>query len=974
MSRRLTSQGVGRLLILSALPGLFLVARPTPAFADSNSRFFKMDQVWNERFSSGGVEEAAESRPKGFLEGTKTRSSGPISKYFEQKDEPTDELVVRVPDPVTVSLAELRSITRPLDLELGQVATVESRGIQRYLAQSEDKVEFFLVSPNALQMKAASIGTTVVHIWDQEGRVTVQIRVIPQRSIAQYIKRREERVDRAESFKIEYHNDHSQYYEGNDFESLGQSSLAYTQGFKVMGDLPVGHLTGNAEIRETANKPELSTISAKISDFHYGSVNHADLSLMDTNLRPDMLVLPQYRYRGVQWEHRPEKKPYRYTAFYGRELTSILGTLGSTEGSQETLDSYAGGGFVDWEMNPAAQYRFGYVQAHGQSRVDDLNDMGFEIDQRYKVSPNLDVTTQTGFDSDHYSNRVAGIWRYPNLNFKSEFRDTSKRFFTIVGNPGGQGEQGLNLDVAWNISEALDARAGVDIYRDRQFFLPGEYDRYNTRQDANVRWRLNPLSVLQFDLKDYEETALISPYRNKSQALTYTQGVPWGDRRISLFSRLANDDTESLTNSEVNYRRNTLGLGLQTTLFWETLFSYQHNISLLEETFDHTVTHPRSMVYALSRRARVEDTPITTDLSVRYTDEEETEALRSFMIGEDRFELQGSVSYTLENMELFVDGRYAAMRGENRTNEARAEAEIVTGVRYLYDTQVRWEPQAKFFGTVYLDKNGDGLRQPEEPGAAGQVIRAAGHETVTDAEGNFQTPSIGGKRVTIILDPNKIPYGHTVTGSLRRDVALEDAGKSVDFGLVARSSVTGLVFNDLNGNGKYDPGDHGVGRVKVILDGKQGKSTDPSGRFRFDDVQTGERWMQMDLRSLPIGYLPVGAMSKKFNLTEGVQYRSDFAVTAERTVNGRVFVDTNRNQFMDKDESGVAGTRVRLGALSATADEEGYFLFEKVPAGTHTLTVDPASLSGYSSAFSKEITFTVEPDQVQQNLPVEKTE
>lgn len=932
-----------------------------------------MDRVWNDRFSSGGTEDTSGGAGQGFLEGSKSKTAGPLAKYFGPSDDDQEDVMIRVPDPVSVSLADLRNISRPLDLELEQVATVESRGIQRYLAQTEGKVEFFLVGSNYLQIKGAEIGTTVVHIWDTEGRVTVQIRVIPQKSIAQFIRRQEERVERADSFKIEYTNNRSQFYQGNDFGDLAQSSLAYSQGFRVTGDTPVGYLEGSAEIRELNNKPELSQISAKISDFHYGAVKNADLSLMDTNLRSDMLILPQYRFRGVAWEHRPENKPFTYTAFYGRELNSILGTLGTLgtlDGGQETLDSFGGGGYIDWDMNPYARYRFGAVQASGQSRADELNPYGYEFDQTYKVTEHFHFLTRTGFDNDHTSLRVAGLWRYPDLNFKSEYRDTSKRFNTMIGNPGGQGEQGVNLDMAWNINDALDARLGLDVYRDRQFFFPGEYDRFNTRQDASLRWRASNLSSVTFDYKDYEETALISPYRNQSQSVTYTQGVPLWDRRVSLYTRFSNDNTESLTNAESNYRRNTLGLGFQTLVWEEIYFSYQHSISLLEETYLHDVSHPRSMIYALSRRARVADTPMSTDISIRYTDEEETELLRSFMIGEDRLELQASVTYELQNIELFLDGRYAEMTGENRINETHAEAEVVTGVRYLYDTQARWEPKAKFFGTVYLDQNEDGLRQPDEPGVPDQLIRVGGTEVATDAQGNFQTASVGGRSVTIILDPNKIPHGHTVTGALRRDVALADAGKSVDFGLVSRSSVMGLVFNDLNGNGSFDPTDVGVAKVKVMLDGKTQRVTETTGRFRFDDVQIGAHRLQMDLRSLPIGYLPVGPMRKDVELSEGVQYRSDFAVTAERIVRGRVFVDTNGNQFLDADETGVARGRVRLGALEAPVDEEGYFLFERVPAGTHTLALAPGSTPGRESNFSKDIVITQLPAQIERNIPV----
>ena len=66
-------------------------------------------------------------------------------------------------------------------------------------------------------------------------------------------------------------------------------------------------------------------------------------------------------------------------------------------------------------------------------------------------------------------------------------------------------------------------------------------------------------------------------------------------------------------------------------------------------------------------------------------------------------------------------------------------------------------------------------------------------------------------------------------------------------------SVSGVVFEDRNGNGVRDPGEPGVNGI-VVRRGSQAAVTDAEGVFRMDQSSSGRA--EIDARSLPNGWLP----------------------------------------------------------------------------------------------------------------------
>jgi len=949
-----------------------------PALADPSTQFFRTQKEWDQRFNYLGTVDELPSGEQGFLRDVKIkpRIKGPAAPYFEDADLKEDvegSFVPQAPQPVTISEANLRGAPGTIELEIAQVATIQMRGIRRYASTSQDIVEFYQTG-DTLQMKGDKIGSTVVHIWDDAGRISVPVRVIPQRQFQEYARRSIERVEQSESFKLQYDMTRSAFYDGNSYEDLGQTSLSFVQNFSFAGDTPYGHLDGYAQVRDFTDNRDLTTATINLTDGQIGDFKDFNLAMGDTFVTPGLYTLPSARFRGVKVDHAGPDDRTAFTTFFGRELNSILGTLGSIDSQQASIDSFLGGAILDHRLNDHADWRFSYTRAYGQQRADELNNDAFEFVQTYKLNDDWLVGHDIGTDSERIAHKAWTMIDLPHADLRAEYRDVSKDFFAVIGNPSGQGEQGVLLNYVWQPIDPIEIRYDADIWRDRLFPLLGESDKYNVRQDADARWSIDEWSNLRVDFSGDESTALLAPYSDRVYGVSYNRSFQFWNRRMSIFTRAQHQDNENLTNSDASYRRNTLSYGYQTTLFWDILFGFSQSYSNLEEVNTRLMSNPHTTSISFDRDAQIGDTPFYLGLGLRWTDEEDAASLRSFMIGEDRAEVNAELRYELRDMEFYVDGRYTAISDEVRTVEGpRAEAEIITGVRYLWDTGVRWEPSAQFVGLVFNDFNSNGRPDSGEPGIQDAVILVGPHRVVTKQDGTFETPPISGRSATLSLDDNSIPYGFTGTTKLSQDVIIREAKDKILFGLVGKSSVTGVVFNDLNANGVLDSKDTGVEGVRVMLDGRLAKISDRLGRFRFSNIAVGKHQVTMDVRSLPVGYLPQRLYKQDIEVFEGVSYQINLPVAAQRSVSGRAFYDANQNGVFDSSETPLGGARIQLGDRITEADDEGYFLIDNIQSGSYDLTVDPVSVPDYAAlGFKRSLVFGNEPSVIQMDISLQR--
>jgi uncharacterized repeat protein (TIGR01451 family)/fimbrial isopeptide formation D2 family protein/LPXTG-motif cell wall-anchored protein len=167
-------------------------------------------------------------------------------------------------------------------------------------------------------------------------------------------------------------------------------------------------------------------------------------------------------------------------------------------------------------------------------------------------------------------------------------------------------------------------------------------------------------------------------------------------------------------------------------------------------------------------------------------------------------------------------------------------------------------------GTVWHDKNADGLTDPGELGIPGAVVDVTwagplgniSFTVTTDALGAWSLPSVPPGSYTTVIDMTTVPAGFVNTTPDTVDVVVPVGGTgNVDFGVVGGVTVGSLVWVDENGNGIIDNAERGIQGVFVEFM-RNGvvvatATTDVNGRYVFVDQFPGAFTVRLDATTIP---------------------------------------------------------------------------------------------------------------------------
>lgn len=230
-------------------------------------------------------------------------------------------------------------------------------------------------------------------------------------------------------------------------------------------------------------------------------------------------------------------------------------------------------------------------------------------------------------------------------------------------------------------------------------------------------------------------------------------------------------------------------------------------------------------------------------------------------------------------------------------------------------------------------------------------------------------------------------------GSTLGDVPLST---SWNFGFISSNpaSASGLVWNDLNGNGALDPGEPGLGNSQVTLfqpsyhpdngwtwNNYQSVTTDSEGYWSVTGLEEGEWAMYVS----PSGNnmysthepTPRGAHGNTSFTVSGGEHRSglDFGFATAGTVDGTVWADYNRNGIQDPGEFGLEGVSVQIcqgnpgdgshWCSGASTTSNGSWTIGWIPPGTYTVTVQSDQLPAGHHYPTYDIDGVDSPNQVE---------
>jgi hypothetical protein len=157
-------------------------------------------------------------------------------------------------------------------------------------------------------------------------------------------------------------------------------------------------------------------------------------------------------------------------------------------------------------------------------------------------------------------------------------------------------------------------------------------------------------------------------------------------------------------------------------------------------------------------------------------------------------------------------------------------------------------------GKVYQDINLNGRFDPgvDKPLEGVQVRVDGNYYEVSDRNGDFRVQNVKAGAHLVYLDLLTVRADLTLLTSAQHTVALT-AGRDliVDFRLVRTGRIKGIVWMDLNGNGKVDDGEQVLADVRLVTGSGRDTLTDAQGEFLLGDLPPGEHVILIDEKTLP---------------------------------------------------------------------------------------------------------------------------
>jgi len=796
------------------------------------------------------------------------RISGGAALIIEEKGKKEES-----PSPVglTIRLDEsLNQLKQPFEIKQGESVIIIGKNIQRFLATHPDILTIDKKSNDELLVSGKEIGYTYLHIWDDNGRWTTEwlgVFPLPKGPTYEELIRKEE--EKRNNFKLRYSLDWYTYEVGRKVDELERNYYSWSHNLSLNGPTPYGNLDSSLYIRRAKLTTDLTYFTLGLTDGQFGAFKNFSLRGFDFSPAFNNFSFPGATLRGVMLNADAFGDKLDYTVFWGREGGGRYGNL--SPGLNKIKNSFLEGMNLNYSPSQKQNYRFSLLHGHGRDRLDYLNRYGYDFSSNWNFE-RWGLGYEIAQDSENFASLYTWRFHKSNLNLNLELRDISKKFLSITGNGWRQGEQGALFNLNYTPTDKLNMNGNLNIYRDRLYPAEDNDNRLNEDFDWTFNYQASPSTFLSLRYSLQNELGRAYQYRYQNVGLNLSHTFRF-IRDIHTYFNYYHQENKNFVSSSSDYINDRLYSGIRFNLFGGWYYYLNKEINFLESRYYGIKGTPHALETGLDWAQQIGTTPFYGNLRFSFRDEEKTEMPISFLGGEDYIEGYSELSYrpSGKDLEIYGSTRFRNIWADNPNVSKYMEFAFNAGMRYLWDTGLRWEAVGDVEGYVFKDLNSDGLRQRNEPPVAGIKIWLGKNKSqTTDIFGYYKFKGVKGHKVYLTLDTNTLPLGFVLTVPVNQEIVISHhRSVKVDFGIISRTEISGFVFEDVDRDGEYGPNDKVASRAVIILDDGKRALTDETGKYVFTNVCAGEHTITLDINSLPVYYLPTVAISQKITITEG---------------------------------------------------------------------------------------------------------
>ncbi len=795
---------------------------------------------------------------------------------------------VKIPTPPivleTIVLDERILATQPetkLEIELTKSIIISGEAISHWLITKENIISVERVSLSEIRVTGDNFGITHLHIWDKQRRWMFLVQTIPLKPIGPTLEE-ELRLaeEKAATFKLRYSLDWYLYRQGRRIETLKRTSYSYFHFLRLDGPTPYGNLDSVINVRRLKTSTDLTYLTLGLKDGRFGPFENFHLRGFDYSLGFSNLSFGGATLRGILLESPAFDERLNYSVFWGREGGGRYGRL--SPGLPKIKDSFLSGLNLDYRPSKRAKYSFSIIRGWGKDRADYLNEYSYDLKMDWRLN-NFDFGYEMGFDSESFGHLLSTTFRIPKLKLTTEFRDIDKNFLSITGFGWRRGEIGGLFTLSLAPTRDFRISSKLDIFRDRLYPAPENPQRYNTDFNFDISWSLNPLTSLRFDYSISNQLGRISQYRSQTQGIGISRTFDW-IRRVNTYLSYRHTESKHFGSPFLDYINDKISLGLRFSLVANLHYYLSKELNWLNERYTATHTRPQVLETGLDWYGRIFKSPFYGNFRLLYRDEEDTLSALSFLSGEDYLEGYSEITYRPSpDREFYISGRLRNVWQDNPNVRKRMEADLRAGLRYLWDTKIKWESVGEIEGFCFKDMNSDGIMQSDEVGLEGiKFWLGKDRFCITDSEGYYRFKKVKARKAYVNIDASSIPSGFILTVPVTQQASIIHGKKvRLDFGIIYRSEISGFIFEDKDEDGKFGPSDLGIGDVVLMLEDGSRAITDKRGQYFFRGVTPGRHTLTLDINTLPLIYLPSVPIFKDIELIEGAGY--NYNIPLKRT-------------------------------------------------------------------------------------------